>query len=83
MLEIRVHCPGNDRYQPVHGNSPAIDLSSGDVLSAGNHGLVKLIALPADFEAIVDEEFEREGRGKLMLSGTTHYRLLQALITVE
>jgi hypothetical protein len=83
MLEIRIHCPGNDRYQPVSGTNPAIDLSSGDVLPAGDHGLVKLIALPADFEAILDEELEREGRGKLMLSGTRENRLIQDLITIE
>lgn len=77
MLEIRIHCPGNDQYQPVRGTSPAINLSSGDILPAGDHGLVKLIALPANFEEILNDELEREGRGKLMLSGARKYRLIQ------
>ena len=46
------------------------------MLSARNHGLVKLIALPTNFKAIVNEEFEREGRDKLILLDITHYRLL-------
>jgi hypothetical protein len=69
MLEIRIHCPSNCRYQPARGSAHPIDLVPGDVLDAGEHNLVKLIALPADFAQVVEEERSRDGRGKLLVSG--------------
>ncbi|KIW24804.1 uncharacterized protein PV07_10495 [Cladophialophora immunda] len=56
MLEIRIHCPNNGRYQPASGSAHPIDLFPGDVLAAGEHDLVKLIARPAHFEQILGEE---------------------------
>lgn len=83
-MEIRIHCPGTDRYQPVNGDNHPINLSPGDVLSAGQHDLVKLIAQPAHFEQILDTELSREGRGRLLVSGMyrmgTTFKIVECLI---
>jgi hypothetical protein len=70
MMEIRIHCPVTNQYQPATGDNHTIHLSAGEILSAGQHNLVKLIALPAHFEQILDTERSREGRGRLLVSGT-------------
>lgn len=68
MLEVRVHCPGAGSYHPANGDR-SIHLSPGDILPAGEHGLVKLIALPADVDEIIGQETRRQGRGQLLVSG--------------
>lgn len=69
MLEICIHSPGSASYHPADGSSRPIKLGSGEVLIAGTHDLVRLIALPARFEQVLEQETNREGRGKLLVSG--------------
>ncbi|KAK5214885.1 hypothetical protein LTR72_012013 [Exophiala xenobiotica] len=68
VLEIRIHSPGNGQYQPTSGSDRPINLLPGDVIAAGQHDLIKLIALPAHFEQVLDQERSRDGRGKLLVS---------------
>ncbi|KAK5291041.1 hypothetical protein LTR99_010957 [Exophiala xenobiotica] len=68
MLEIRIHSPGNGQYRPTSGSDRPINLLPGDVIAAGQHDLIKLIALPAHFEQVLDQERNRDGRGKLLVS---------------
>ena len=68
MLEIRIHCPGNTEYLPFAEGS-SIALKEGQMLSAGNHDLVTMIAQPTDFASILKEEVSRTGRGRLVVSG--------------
>jgi len=69
MLEIRIHSPGNGQYRPTSGSDRPINLLPGDVIAAGQHDLIKLISMPAHFEQVLDQEWSRDGRGKLLVSG--------------
>ena len=87
MLEIRIHSPGNGQYRPTSGSDRPINLLPGDVIAAGQHDLIKLIALPAHFEQVLDQERNRDGRGKLLVSGkvvcTGGYHLTRLLVCVD
>lgn len=64
-MEIRIYYT---QYEPASNLSEPLELSSGSMLSAGEHNLVKLIALPTCFDEVLLTELSRSGRGRLLVA---------------
>jgi hypothetical protein len=80
-MEIHVHCPGNGQYQPADRSGHLVSLSAGDVLFAGEHELIKLIAQPPDLEKILETEVGKVRQGKLLVSGMLMHCYLTIFLT--
>jgi hypothetical protein len=46
-----------------------MDFASGAEVSASEHGLTKLITVPANFEQVLEDEIARERRERVLVSG--------------
>jgi len=51
-----------------------MDFASPIGASTREHGLTKLIAVPADFEQVLEEEIARERRERVLVSGKSEIR---------